>query len=418
MELPKGKLERLARGDISAEALSEAFGAQAGAEIAAFFQQGNISVQANVQPDIHYLQGCFFTVAGKRLLLGSSDIQVEVSRKKLLAGNHITALPDKGRQLWSKTDLQVNCASSEQGPFANKNLSFECAVNKTPQGFDYTIRSNLPDILPALERQGPMPLDDMPLFGSQKPLYSLVLSPQLLAAFSRVTIMGIPDQGFAMPPTRQIPADFDAVERIGIFWGGTNAQVFGCPVPGVTLALKGKPEITAMLQAALTGTAPVQWGEKKIEGWDAFFTADMIVVEQMPIPMPLFFGRKGGNFLCGIINHEELGLPQDSDVILAHLPEGVKTNAFADMDLQGLWAAGGAIMNQGSALRLLSQIDATWSPAQVKAVENLLHTPLPVQRVTGWSSPDMRHVEGRVILDPSDSGAFVSRLCELVDVFF
>jgi len=412
-ELPKGKLEKLGAGELSNESLAEAMGPDAAAVfIEELSRSGTLpEVKKNVQPGVHELDGIFMGVAGQTLLVGSSDLQVEVSRKKLLEGKRIAAMPEKKQQAWYKVDFQVNCASSESVEFSPKTYTQESIYFRTEDGWTQATTSNLAEFLTFAEQQAVVNLPDLPLYGEERPFLSMVYGGGLLEALTMVGVKG------EFPPLHTLMAGtpFSAkdIKQFGCFIGGPKAHVFGFPVPGAIALIDTTDELAAMVEELAVGAVPTVWREKTVGGWDRIRVADMVNVEGSPIPMPLVLGRKGGMLMFGLMSHDQLDSPKDGSILQAQVPAGEKICGFMEFDFKGFWGHARALMGKESPLRALAGAARPEIAGNMEAVDSLLETDPPVTRVSQWARNDLSLAEA-VFYENKEPTQFWDRFCDIL----
>ena len=413
VELPKGKLEKLGEGDLSDESIGEAMGPEGAAVfIKELSRSGTLpDVKKNVQPGVHEVDGLFMGVAGQTMLVGSSDVQVEVSRKKLLEGKRIAAMPEKKQQAWYKADVQVSCASSDQGEFSPRTYTQESVYFKTEDGWTQTTTTNFVEFLPFAEQQAVVRLKDLPMYGEERPFLSMVYGGGILEALTRVGVKG------EFPPLRTFldgtPFSARDIRQFGCFIGGPRAHVFGFPVPGAMALIDTTEELATMVEELAANTVPTVWREKTVGGWDRLRVADMVNAEGTPIPMPLVLGRKGGLLMFGLMSHDQLDSPKDGSILQAQVPAGETICGFAEFDFKSFWGHARALMGKESPLRALAGVARPEIAGNMEAVDSLLETELPINRASQWARSDLS-VSEAVLYENKEPTLFWDRFCDIM----
>lgn len=413
LELPGGDTTMLATGEMSKASLQKAIGDLAADSLA---QGGRVppAKSKEVAEGVFQISsGLFYAVAGQHVLLGSSADQVEVSRNKMRTGSKITAVPDLGQHIWTKTDFHVSQATTAAGPFSGKKLSVEYNVFKTDQGWEYRGSHNYPDILPVLSAVQPITMQGLPFFGEHDPVFVLFIGGSLLDALGQVSFKDmLPSANSSLKEVA--PFALADISRLGFVLGGVNSQVVGVDLTGAYLVVEGADSVLTVLQAMSQALIPGSWRQETIAGWDTFIVTDLIEIEGQKFPIPALIARRGNQMVVGTFKHTPVPPVSDKvNTMQASTPD-TKGSLFLANSISALWGELRNILKPGSPIRVLGGLDSHLTGPQAEAFNALMESEPPLKEVSYWMSPDMKELKGQLILDENPQ-VFIERLCNLID---
>ena len=408
VELPKGDLSLLGKGQLSADSLAKAFGQ-------AFVTMLGDSLGAEVQqldavaPQVYSPStDCFYAVEGQVALFSNSLELVQAGLEKVRQGQKTVAAPDSGQRIWTNISYMVFHAPTEAGPFTQTPFKETMLFFSTDEGWKMQKKANYTDIMPALAKAAPVDVNQVPFLGATNQNIIAILSGSLIEALSKIKLVA---DGTAVGADGMIPFDMKDIKRLSLVTGGGNSSVMGVDIPSFYVSLDAANTIIESLEPMLKSLNE-GWSENKVAGWDSMLTADSLNIEGTPIPVKGFIGRQTDKLVVGSANKDSLAIAQGTPDILKVLPDAKGYGTVISLDLAGLWGQTYELMKPGAMLRSLSGIDSG-NKEEVVALNALLATPFPVKQTTQWTSPDMNDSQG-VILLGDNLQAFIDAVCSYI----
>ena len=408
LELPKGDLTLLAKGQLSADSLSKAFGqsfvTMLGDSVGTETQQ----LEA-VAPQVYSPSpDTFYAVEGQVALFSNSLELVQAGLGKVRQGQKIVAVPDSGQRIWTNISYMVFHAPTEAGPFTQTPFKETMLFFSTDEGWKMQKKANYTDVMPALGKAAPVDVDQVPFLGGTNQNIIAIISGSLIDALSKIKLVA---DGTTVGADGMLPFDMKDIKRLSLVTGGGKSSVMGVDIPSFYVSLDAANTIIEFLVPMLKSLNE-GWSENKIAGWDSMLTADSLNIEGTPIPVKGFIGRQSDKLVVGSASKDSLAIAQGTPDILKVLPDTKGYGTVVSLDLAGLWGQVHELMKPGAMLRSLSGIDSG-NKEEVAALNALLAMPFPVKQTTQWTSPNLNEAQG-VVLMGDNLQPFIDVVCSYI----